>query len=273
MVFGSDEVFIGGAGRKPGGKPFRYNVGFQPVTESTASPSFRIAIGASFTAEPLRACFEFWGRQLNCRFDIRFAAYNQIEQTLLDPGGEFAQNRHGVNLVLFRYEDLGQFEQFGPAELAQLEANAEGLAAALRGASARWQEPMIVCRCPSAPAFVAGGGCAASLERARATLAGALTGVAGVQYLDEDEIRRLYPVEECFDNGAGQAGRIPYTELYFAALGTALIRRTQALYMPPYKVIAVDCDNTLWRGICGEDGAAGVSLDEARRQLHLFLLG
>ena len=58
----------------------------------------------------------------------------------------------------------------------------------------------------------------------------------------------------------------------YAALATMIIRRAHTLAMPPYKVIAVDLDNTLWRGICGEDGPAGVVLDAPRRRLHEFLL-
>ena len=41
---------------------------------------------------------------------------------------------------------------------------------------------------------------------------------------------------------------------------------------PPFKVIALDCDDTLWRGICGEDGPQGVVLDPPRRALQEFML-
>jgi FkbH-like protein len=40
----------------------------------------------------------------------------------------------------------------------------------------------------------------------------------------------------------------------------------------PPKVIALDCDNTLWSGICGEDGPEGVVLDPPRRALQEFML-
>jgi hypothetical protein len=101
------------------------------VTDSNPSPQreqlpvspFRIAIGASFTAEPIRAALQFWGRELNRDFEIRFAPYNQILQTLLDSNGEFAQNTHGVNVVLLRYEDLGQFDELDAAAVAQLEGS------------------------------------------------------------------------------------------------------------------------------------------------------
>ena len=37
-------------------------------------------------------------------------------------------------------------------------------------------------------------------------------------------------------------------------------------------MIALDCDNTLWQGICGEDGPSGVVVDPARRELQCFML-
>ena len=42
--------------------------------------------------------------------------------------------------------------------------------------------------------------------------------------------------------------------------------------MPPFKVVALDCDNTLWSGICGEDGCEGVFLDAPRRALQEFMV-
>jgi len=251
------------------------------VTVPSSSPAphehqpqqpFRIAISASFTAEPARPVLEFWGRQLNSAFEIHYAAYNQIEQTLLDPGSEFGRNHHGVNVALCRYQDLGQFDTWDEAALEQLETNARHLAGALREAPSRLNVPLIFILCPASPGFAADPGCAASLARARTMFSQSLDGVPGLHCLDDVEIEPLYPVENWYDAEGERLGHIPFTEHWFAAMGTALVRRAHALFMPPYKVIAVDCDNTLWRGICGEDGPAGVELDPARRHLHEFLL-
>ena len=43
--------------------------------------------------------------------------------------------------------------------------------------------------------------------------------------------------------------------------------------MPPFKVAVLDCDDTLWSGICGEDGPKGVELDPPRRALQEFMAG
>ena len=41
---------------------------------------------------------------------------------------------------------------------------------------------------------------------------------------------------------------------------------------PPPKVIVLDCDHTLWKGVCSEDGPEGVSLDAPHRRLQEFML-
>ncbi len=51
-----------------------------------------------------------------------------------------------------------------------------------------------------------------------------------------------------------------------------LARKIFALQSYPYKVIALDCDYTLWSGICGEDGVAGVKIDPPFRGLQEFIV-
>jgi FkbH-like protein len=225
--------------------------------------AFCFSVAASFTAEPIEPVFRFWGAQLNAPVTIRFAPFNQLIQTLLDPASVFAANAHGVNVLLARLEDLG----LDPARAAE---NTAQLADAVRGAHARFGVPLIFCFCPPSPAV------ASTLARlwhsVSARMEAALEGVPGVQYLSADRIARLYPVDRVYDPDADRLGKIPYTELYFIALGTAIVRVAHSLSAPPYKVIALDCDNTLWSGIAGEDGPTGVSLDPARHALHEFML-
>jgi FkbH-like protein len=80
-------------------------------------------------------------------------------------------------------------------------------------------------------------------------------------------------VAEVHDPHGDELGHLPYTPIFFVALGTAIARKIHAIATPPYKVIALDCDDTLWAGICGEDGPQGVALDEPRRALQEFMAG
>lgn len=220
------------------------------MTASELQP-FQFAISATFTAEPLRSSILFWARELQASIDVRFAPYNQVLQTLLDPNSVFGRNTHGINVVLARLEDLGQDE-------AQRVENTKHLLEELRAAPQRLQAPVLFCVCPPSP----GNG----IELPE------WTGARGLHYLPYDEIARLYPVDDPFDPEGERLGRIPYTESFFAALGTAIVRRTHALIRPPFKLIAVDCDNTLWQGICGEDGPENVFADPPREALHRSML-
>lgn len=224
-------------------------------TDLHSAQSFVFSIAASFTAEPLQASLLFWGRQLQTPFEIRFAPYNQLMQTLLDTGSVFAKNRRGINVLLVRFEDLGAFTA----------DDAGALAGAIRQAPEHSSVPLLVGICPDSPK-------ATPDAAARDRFIALVRAIPGVQLIDANDVQRLYPVENWYDASGDELGKIPFTELYFAALGTALVRRSHALHNPPYKAVAIDCDNTLWLGVCGEDGPEGVKLDASRRALHQFLL-
>jgi FkbH-like protein len=219
---------------------------------------FRFAVSASFTAEPLRQAVLFWGTHLKSDFEVRFAPYNQIHQTLLDPSSEFALNTHGVNVILLRLEDLGQSTE-------QMRGNVLHLLDDLRAAPERMHVPLIFCLCPSMRP-------SPDHSRLAAAIGSALDETPGIQYLPCEEIQRLYPVDEIHNPEGERLGRIPYSEAFYCAIATAVVRRTHALVRPPWKLIALDCDNTLWQGICGEDGPANVILDPPRRALHEAML-
>jgi FkbH-like protein len=92
-----------------------------------------------------------------------------------------------------------------------------------------------------------------------------------VYVLTASEIADQYPVAEVQDPHGNELGRVPYTPLYFVALGTGLARKIHAIVAPQFKVAALDCDDTLWAGICGEDGPEGVVLDPPRQALQQFM--
>lgn len=65
---------------------------------------------------------------------------------------------------------------------------------------------------------------------------------------------------------------IPYVFKYYIALGNLLVRKFHSITLPPYKVMIVDCDNTLWSGIAGDIGAGNVEFKEHNLALQKFLV-
>lgn len=242
------------------------------LTSSTlsdaAAPGFRFSITATFTADPLRPIIEFWGKQLHRPFEVRFAPYNQILQSLIDPRSELGRNTQGVNIVLARIQDLAQFDDNALDWRSRTDENVRRLIDELLAASSRFPVPLIFVLCPSA-SHPGGDGFEAQLRR---HFTSAAQGSPNLHCLDFCDVQRLYPVTEVFDEKGEKLGNIPFTELYFSALGTTVVRYAHSLSRAPYKVVALDCDNTLWQGICGEDGPEGVVLDGPRKALHEFML-
>jgi FkbH-like protein len=218
-----------------------------------------IAISATFTAEAIQPGLAFWAGELGLDHEIRFAGYNQLFQVLLDPAGLFARNR-GFNVALVRFEDwLRDGGAAGPRE------RTHQLIQAVRTAAASFSAPLILAICPPTPR------CDGTCEQAERALLDALADLPSVHTIAHREMLALYPVEDLHDPHGDELGHLPYTPEFFVALATAVARKIHAIAFPPYKVIALDCDETLWAGICGEDGPQEVTLDPPRRALQEFM--
>jgi FkbH-like protein len=219
-----------------------------------------IAISATFTAEAIQPGLEFWARELGLDYEIRFAGYNQLFQQLLDPAGLFARNRGGFNVGLLRFEDW-----LRDGGEAGLEERARRLVEAVRTAAVSFSAPLILAICPPAPKH------AGAFEKTERALYEGVRDLVQVHWMAPADFEALYPVAEAHDPHGDELGHVPYTPVFFVALATAIARRIHAISTPPFKVIALDCDETLWAGICGEDGPRGVVVDAPRRALQEFM--
>ena len=198
-------------------------------------PGFRIVVAATFTAEPVQNILEFWMSELNLPASVEFAPYDQVLQQLLDPVSLLSRNRHGVNVALVRLEDWvrSRPDSAGQEDLVEYMArNAAELVVAIRGAAARSTAPLIVGLCPDSPAVRGDRDMRAVFARVEEQIAGELDEVPGLCLLKPADFD-LYPVADYYDPRRDQLGHIPYTPLFFAALGTILARKVHALINPP----------------------------------------
>ena len=234
----------------------------------------RIVITSTFTAEPVEGPLAFWVNELGLPASITFAPYNQVFQQLLDPTSILATNRHGVNILAVRVEDWWRFlhtEDSHKNLEACLIQNASDLIDAVRIAMARSSTPLIVVLCPNAPSVLAESKSAKLFAHIEQQIVAALDQVSNLHLIYTDEFGK-YPVDNAYDRERDQLGHIPYTPLFYAALGTILARRIHVLTMPPYKVIVLDCDNTLWNGVVGEDGVEGVGISAVWKQMQQHMV-
>ncbi|HEV2395159.1 MAG TPA: amino acid adenylation domain-containing protein [Verrucomicrobiae bacterium] len=235
-----------------------------------------IAITATFTAELLAEPLGYWLKELDLPAIVEFAPYNQVFQQLLDPCSLLAANENGLNVVLLWLEDWqrragvpGQERAQGPDE--NLARSVQEFSAALKAAASRTSTPFLVCLCPPSPATLADPVQSKVLAREEAALVAGLEGSAGVYVLSSADIGRWYPVKEYYDPSGDELGHVPFTPLFFTGLATAIGRKYHSLQRAPGKVIVLDCDQTLWSGVCGEDGPHGIQLDPPWKALQEFM--
>ncbi len=133
--------------------------------------------------------------------------------------------------------------------------------------------PTVLCLCPSGPRNSAGAATGPQLAASEKDLLGRVRDFPRVHVISPEAILARYPTAEFHDPHADNLGHIPYTPEGFAAIGSCLFRTIASLRRPPLKVIVLDCDNTLWQGACGEEGALAVTVTPAHRALQEFMIG
>jgi FkbH-like protein len=200
---------------------------------------------------------------------LSLAPYAQVVQQLLDEQSVLSTNRDGVNVLLVRCEDWIRSLD-GSHDVDDLVRHASAdLVEAVRLAAMRTSSPgtTLVCLCPPSDEQKR-----VQLEAAEESLATSLVALPRTTVVCHRDVAALYPVATVYDRVADAGGHIPYTADYFTALGTYLARWIAAAHRPSVKVLVVDCDNTLWKGICGEAGPLGVEVDRGSAELQQFLL-
>jgi len=244
-------------------------------SESSHIPEASVVIASSFTADPLVEPLSLVLDEAGLALSVSVAPYGQPFQQLLDAGSLFFQNRDGVNVLLIRFEDWlrgadGALEWTDERQ-AGVERNVTDLAAAVRTAAQRAASPLLVGVCPPSTGLRSLGNSWAAMQQLELTFRGELADLPSVRFLPMDAFE-AWPSEVMLDSEQDRLGHVPYTPRFFAALARDIARLTHALKTLAVKVLVLDCDNTLWKGVVGEDGVSGIEIGQRERDLQRFAL-
>ena len=218
-----------------------------------------IVVAATFVAEPLETPLAWLLEELGLKDEISFAPYNQIFQQLLIPASEIALNTSGVSVVMVRIEDFVRDLAEPTVARQAVERLTQELGDALENFSNRAKNSVILVILPPGPRVhpeLTG-----ALTDAGASLARRARSFPGIHLLDDDEIGAVASADR-YDPTRDELAHIPYTETFFATLALAIARRIHAIRVLAAKVLVLDCDNTLWRGVVGEDGVDGIEIPQ-----------
>jgi FkbH-like protein len=237
------------------------------MSETSARGNGTITISATFTAESLLSSLNFVLQKLELSPSIYFSPYNQVFQELLSGVSSLATNANGVNIILVRVEDFVREVSDIETARAIIATTARELSVAFKAYAQRAKVPTVLAILPPSPSALPS--VLADLEAATAQLTVSTHSLPGIVLLSADEIE-LVSTGERFDQTSDELAHVPFTQVHFASLGLALARKVHALLVPPHKVLVLDCDNTLWRGVVGEDGVDGVAITLAFASLQQF---
>lgn len=225
----------------------------------------RIAVAASFTAEPLAP---YLGAHLlgkGLAPVITFGPFNQMHRACLDHKGVFGEEPD-VIVLLWRAEDMFPDLMEHPERLL---AEIRDFAGAVRALRANFSGTLVVSTppYPALPAFdvrdleqpTAGAALHAAVLQAWLAEVG---GIERARILDLNGLMMKTGMDAALDPVKWRLYRQPYNGTFWQAMGTQLGRIVAAQKVSAKKCLVLDADNTLWGGIVGEDGVGGIALGD-----------
>jgi FkbH-like protein len=199
------------------------------------------------------------------------ADFNQVHQTLLDPAAALGEVPDRL-VVLWRVEDVLTQPLVdwivARSDPAQLVDDVRQLGELVRQAASTGV-PVVVTT-PPVPVLPWLDPLDTRTSVRLTALHGRLVeaffdglGDAPVTLVDLDALVRTHGVAQAYDTRNNLMYRQPFSSRFAKAFGALLGEALNGLVTPVPKVIAVDADNTLWGGIVGEDGAAGIVVGDS----------
>jgi FkbH-like protein len=228
-----------------------------------------ITIASTFVAEPMELSLGWLLNQAGVGDSIGFAPYHQVFQELLTPTSALRSSREGVNVILIRFEDFIRDVSDGSALEQKIESVAGELAQAFADFASQTKLAMVLAVLPPSPAVPER--LVGTLRAAGERLSARAREFSKVRIIDDEPIVGAH-LRDQYDPERDRLAHIPFTDEYYASLALALARSIHAVKNTASKVLVLDCDNTLWRGVVGEDGVDGIQISAAHLALQDFAI-
>ncbi len=226
----------------------------------------RIAVSANFVAEGIASPLTFLLSRLGLTADLWFAPFDQIQQQLLEFHGMFAKSDFRVILV--------QTERWMAASDAMqaLSPFLQSFIALVRGSfNVKSAAPLLVVFAPSSLKEDRIG----PITKTEDAIKSSLSSLENLNVITSTEIKALYPdlsKANLFDSYLTTAAAAPFNDLGLATLATLVARNIYLQIRPQKKVVALDCDNTLWAGNCGERNLTELRFDTKHLLIQEFFV-
>lgn len=233
---------------------------------ATAKPlaSVKCAFLSSFTIEPLVDFAIVEAAASGIRLDAHVAPYGMVSQEILDPTSNlYAES---PDFVVLMSEFPGSSSNVPGGEAHDAAAEAVGGLVALADSFAQHGSGRLLIGTflaePRWPLHAQLDGWRATIELANRSLIEALADRPEAQVCDVDALAAYHGYRSATSPQMLAMARIPYSEAFMSLLASKIVSHLKAETGLARKCLVVDCDNTLWGGVVGEEGIDGIALGD-----------
>lgn len=239
------------------------------IAPEKSKTRLNINITGTFTVEPVKKALEFWLDKLNIRANLNFVGYNQVLQQLFNPNSDFNISNNQTNIIFVRLYDFFKSLKSKQEIDKIFEELKNGIISNIK---AKPTNKLLVVFCPFPKELVITddfNSKASAFEDLIEDLGSIFNNLVVIKSSD---FETSYGLSDYYESLGEEVGNIPYKDNFFAVASTFLARKLFSSLRPPFKVVVVDCDNTLWKGIVGEDGPLGIQIDKSHTEFQNFLV-
>lgn len=210
-----------------------------------------IAFVSSYTADPLADYVQVFSAQNDLAVNQYIAPYGQFNQELLNPQSELYSATPQITFLLIEAESDAIDEQ-----ISRLQGLVDAFLKNSRGILVINTFPA----CPSWPLNVLPDQHRILIEKLNASIIEHYQNNPRIQILDLDAMVAYAGCQNAMSPQMMSMARIPFSETFLGMLARRIVSHIVATKGLARKCLVLDCDNTLWGGIIGEDGLDGIQI-------------
>ncbi|MCA9737460.1 MAG: HAD-IIIC family phosphatase [Gemmatimonadota bacterium] len=235
--------------------------------------AFPVTVLRNVVTEPIEPYLQWLGAEAGLRVDVSFGEFDNIVQEAVGGAPHLLGADTGCVLVHLRLEGISPalasgFTGLGSEEVAAERGRIEDQVRAVLAGIRRQTRALILWHGFETPLHPAYGivdahqaeGQVATVARLNLAVRDALAEHANAYFVDLDLCRGRIGGKAFYDARYWHIGRAPYTREALKEIALEDMKYVRALRGRNKKCLVLDCDNTLWGGIIGEDGLAGIKL-------------
>jgi FkbH-like protein len=242
-------------------------------TDFSNYPKLRLVILRNIMLEPIEPYYKYLAYQIGFDAQVKFGEYDNIYQEATGSQTSLVEQELTCILIFMKLETLSldlsrNFAKLSTNDIhAEIERIKQYIDAVLIGIRTRTNAMLLWhgFELPVYPAFGVSDsqlkeGQLATFNELNRYLQENLRKHQNAYFVDTNSLLSRHGFINYYDRRYWHIGRAPYSREALSEIAGEDFKFIRSLKGKNKKCLALDCDNTLWGGIIGEDGLAGIKL-------------